>query len=189
SCIGIAGVFHRDFGALAHQQGCQHVERVLSPKRDDYLVGIGKDAAARKQAGLDLLDQERIVTIDHVRGPVADFQYRQRHSVALAPFGGWKQRRIKLAVDERIGRLDPVLLLDRLWHVRRKDAAARAPVDRFLWRPGRDLAQTCRRSQNIRIDEVTASLPRDQKSLVDQLLERQHHRAARNTEFFSKYTA
>ena len=127
--VGIAGVLHRHLGALAHQQRRQHVERVLGAERDDDLVGIGEDAAPRQQPRLDLLDQQRVVAVDHVGRPVADFQHRQRHAVAFAPFGGRKQRRVELAVDERVGVLDPVLVLGRARHVAGRDLAPRLPVD------------------------------------------------------------
>ena len=91
--------------------------------------GIGEDAAPGQQPRLDLLDQQRVVAVDHVGRPVADLEHGERHAVAFAPFGGRKQRRVELAVDEGIGRLDPVAVLGRRRHVAGRDLAARLPVD------------------------------------------------------------
>ena len=56
----------------------------------------------RQQACLDLLDQQRIVPVDHIGRPVADLEHGQRHAIAFAPFGGRKQSRVELAVYEWI---------------------------------------------------------------------------------------
>ena len=130
--IGIARILHRHLGALGHQQRGQHVERVLRAQRDDDLVGIGEDAAPRQQPRLDLLDQQRVVAVDHVGRPVADFQHGQRHAVAFAPFGGRKQRRVELAVDEGVGRLDPVVVLGRRAACRWRRSGG-APSSRSRW--------------------------------------------------------
>ncbi|CDX16703.1 hypothetical protein MPL3356_220181 [Mesorhizobium plurifarium] len=186
--VGIAGVLHRHFRTLGHQQRSEHVERVLRAQRHDDLVRIGEDAAARQEPGLDLLDQQRIVAIHHVGRPVADLQHRQRHAVALAPFGGWKQRRIELAVDERIGGLDPVVVLGRRRHVACGDLPARLPVDLILL-VRRLLVWLGGGGQHVRVDEMAAPLARHQETLVDQLLEGEHHCAAGNPKFFRENSA
>ena len=40
--------------------------------------------------------------------------------------------------------------------------------------------------QHFRVDEMAAPLARDEEALVDQLLEGEHHRAARHAEFLGK---
>ncbi len=127
--VGIAGILHRDLGTLGHQEVGEHVERVLRAERHDDLVRIGEDAAPGQEPRLDLLDQQRVVAVDHVGRPVADFEHGERHAVAFAPFGGREQRRVELAVDEGVGRLDPVAVLGRRRHVGGRDLAARLPVD------------------------------------------------------------
>ena len=53
---------------------------------------------------------------------------------------------------------------------------------RLVVRPGRG-------GQHLRIDEMAAPLARDEEALVDQLLEGEHHRAARNAELFGEDSA
>ena len=135
-----------------------------------------------------MLDQQRIVAVDHICRPAADFEHRERHAVAFAPFGGWKQGRVELAVDERIGGLDPVLMLHRERHVARGDAPPRLPVD-LVGGLARLLGRLGRRRQNIWIDKMPAPLPGDKKALIDELLEGEHHCAARDAELLGQDTA
>src|SRR3546814_12596077 len=48
------------------------VERVLRPQRDQDLVRLRLDAAARQHAGVDLLDEAWVVVVEVVLGPGLD---------------------------------------------------------------------------------------------------------------------
>jgi hypothetical protein len=106
-----------------------------------------------------------------------------------APFRRRKERRVELPVNEGVGVFDPVLVLGRARHFARCDAAPRLPVDLA----GGDLVALLHRlgggGQHLRIDKMAAPLAGDQEALVDQLLESQHHRAARHAEFLGKHPA
>ncbi len=129
-----------------HQQGGQHVERILRAQRDDDLVGIGEDAARGRRRACGSARSAAGRRDRPCRTPVADFEHRQRHAVALAPLGGREQRRVELAVDEGIGRLDPVLVLGRRRHVAGGDLPACLPVD-LVGLVGRLLVRLGRRRQ------------------------------------------
>ena len=79
------------------------------------------------------------------------------------------------AVDEWIGRFDPVVVLGRRRHVAGGDLPARLPVD-LVGLVGRLLMRLGRRRQHVGIDEMAAPLARHQEPLIDQLLERRYQR-------------
>src|SRR3546814_1270269 len=56
--VHIARVFHRQHLARPAQQLGDQVERVLRPQRDQDLVRLRLDAAARQHAGADLRSEE-----------------------------------------------------------------------------------------------------------------------------------
>ena len=106
--VRIARVFNRHRRMRFDQQTGQQIQRVLRTQRHQYFIAIGKNAAPCQDALADLFHQSRIVFGKSVICP--GIQPLPVHGLprAVAPRGNRKQRRIGLAIDERIGIIMPV---------------------------------------------------------------------------------
>src|SRR3546814_14637275 len=110
-----ARVFHRQHLARPAQQLGDQVERVLRPQRDQDLVRLRLDAAARQHAGADLLDEAWVVVVEVVLGPGLDRLDAERLARAHAPGRNRKQPGVGLAVDEGEGKLGREGSREREW--------------------------------------------------------------------------
>ncbi len=101
--VRIAWLLHAGPRLGPNQQGGQEIERVLRAERDEDLIVIRHDAAARQDAAADLLHQQRVIMRPRVIGPGAEPLLAQRLPGAIAPFGEREEIVVHLAVDERKG--------------------------------------------------------------------------------------
>ena len=156
---------------------------MLGTERYHDLVGPGEDAAPRQQPRLDLFDQQWIVLVDHVGGPVADLTHAKRHARTFPPLGGREQRGIELAVEEWIVIGEPITRFDDIDVFARAVGQPPIPVRTVRYRRALAHIRRLRQvGQGIRIDKVPAPLERNQESLIDELLISKNHGSARHTQ-------
>src|SRR2546423_8238241 len=132
---------------------------MLRADGDQYLVRGCPDAAPAEKPRLDLLDQQRIVAVDQIAGPTADFDGRQRLHAAFPPAGDRHLRRIELTVDERIRVFLPILGLDDVALTRNREAHPPFPNGRG-WRIRERYGPGTRRraaGDDFGVDEVTTA--------------------------------
>src|SRR5438309_6647068 len=145
---------------------------MLRADRDQDLVRGCPDAAPAEKPRLDLLDQQRIVAVDQIAGPAADFDGRQRLHAAFPPAGDRHLRRIELTVDEWIRVFLPILGLDDVALTRDGEAHPRFPSGRG-WRVAerrRPGTRRCAASEDFGVDEMATAALGPQITLVDEQL-------------------
>ena len=176
--VHVAGVLHPEATPGLEQQHAGDPQRLLGADRDQDLLGLGPHAAARQHPLVDLFDQQRIVIVEVVHRPAADRRHAHGIAAALPPVLGRKQLRVDLTVEERIVVAMPVAGL--------VDGLLPGGVHGQELLPGQalgvDIVQAHRflgpALEDLGIDEVAATLPRDQVAIIEQMLVGQHHRVA-----------
>ena len=128
-----------------------------------------------------LVDELRVVAVDHVARPVLDLEHRERGSRAFAPVIGREERRIELPVEERVGVAQPVRPLHDVALARGAQGEARFPLGAAERRDGWLRAPFVPGGARIG-DEIAAPFARAQEALVDELPVGQHDGVARDVE-------
>ncbi len=106
--IGMARVFTHRAGAPVEDQPRDHPQRILRADGDEHLVRIGMDAAPRQGARADVIDQPHVVGRRKIARHQDEILARQGAAGAIAPGVEIEQRRVHLAIEERVGIAPPV---------------------------------------------------------------------------------
>ena len=184
--VGVARVLHATVRSGPDQQLGEEEQRLLGADRDHHLGGRHPDPASRQQAAADLLDEERVVTVDQVCAQPFSSEAPSARREHSRQSGDRKQRGIELAVEEGVGIALPVRRLDDVALLRRAGDEPPAPVDRGTRR--------CRRDRELRpLDlaayEIAAALARYEKARIDEVLVGEHDGVARDPELLGELAA